>query len=291
MLSVIQPAQADFSQKLDVQTRVDERSGREVRYQYRVRHYSQWAFDKQWSLNGFIVTGDDFASSHNTFDSAINDKVYIRRVYARHQGSYGKTEVGFIPTYKGRVSSTGLSKDGWIAGVRHVRELGFDNQLEVVVGQLNNFDPAHALDAPDDIDYIEIEYSARMSQRNSYEISLERMTEANFVRTEVRHRLRSDLTLFAELVQRLDEYKVKTVLGVDGTFTLLGTELEYFSYYSYVGEGFGARAELTEDFLGFGHGFSAELSADIQDTQFGWFIRYDGVDDQSRVLAGLSWSL
>ena len=35
----------------------------------------------------------------------------------------GKTELGIIPTYKGRVSSTGLSKDGWITGIRHVRKL------------------------------------------------------------------------------------------------------------------------------------------------------------------------
>lgn len=41
----------------------------------------------------------------------------------RHTGSYGKTEFGVTPSYKGPVASSGLSKDRWIEGMRHVRHL------------------------------------------------------------------------------------------------------------------------------------------------------------------------
>ena len=67
--------------------------------------------------------------------------------------------------------------------------------------------------------------------------------------------------------------------------------LSYFSHYSYVSEGFGPRGELTEDFLGTGHGASAEISGDItliDDTE--WFIRADVVDSVSRLLAGIKVS-
>lgn len=97
--------------------------------------------------------------------------------------------------------------------IRHVRSIG-NNELEVVVGQLSSLKPSTALDAPDDVDYIEIEYSANISENWSYEFSAERITSGNFLRTE-----------------------------------------------------------LTEDFLGAGHGVSAEVSGDISATKLSWFVR------------------
>lgn len=282
---------ADFSQKLDMQFRVDDRSNRELRYQYRARYYPQYQFNDAWSAHGFAVTGDEFSSSHNTLDDGESDYLYVRRLYARHSGEYGKTEIGYIPTYKGRISSTGLSKDGWIAGVRHVRQLSSDNQLEVVFGQLDSLDPANALDAPSEIDYIEIEYSARMDKRNSYEFSLERMTGGNFLRTEYRYQATENTVLFAELVKRVDRDHTKILLGLDMPFDIQGYEIETFSYYAYVGENFGPRADLIEDFLGAGHGISTEFSGGIQNSQFDWFVRYDLVESRSRLLAGIKWSL
>ncbi|WP_240612803.1 hypothetical protein [Alteromonas flava] len=286
----VAPVNASFSQKLDLQSRVDKRSDRAVRYQYRARYYPQFTFDNSWSAHAFAVTGDDFASSHNTVDDGAADYFYLRRLYLRHQASYGKTELGIIPTYKGRVSSSGLSKDGWIAGVRHVRQLDNSSQFEVVVGQLNELDPARAFNAPDKLDYVELEYSARMDKRSSYEFSLERMTEANFIRSEFRYKFAQEHTVFAEWVKRAENSQSKLVLGLEGNIVLGQQPIEYFAHYSYVSPEFGLRAELTEDFLGDGHGMSAELSADIGATDFAWFVRVDLVEGRSRLLAGMSWS-
>lgn len=280
----------EFAQKLDVQVRADDRSSSDVRYQYRLRYYPQLSFNENWSAHAFAVTGDDYGSSHNTIDDGSADYMYVRRVFARHQGDYGKTEIGIIPTYKGRVSSSGLSKDGWIKGVRHVRALGND-KLEVVVGQLSSLDPSNALNMPNDMNYFELEYSSKINEKWSFEVSAERMTQANFARTEVRYAYHDKLTLFGELVSRVNNNKVKTVIGLDGEVTLYNYALAYFAHYSFVSDDFGLRAELTEDFLGTGNGFSGEVSGKISSIRAGWFVRYDAVQSETRVLAGLKWSL
>lgn len=286
-----QPVYAiEFVHKLDLQVRADDRSSRQIRYQYRVRYYPSVVFDETWSAHGFVVTGDEFGSSHNTFDDGTADYVYPRRAYLRHQGTYGKTEVGIIPTFKGRVSSSGLSKDGWIRGLRHVRAVP-NAQLEVVVGQLNTLDPADALQEPSEIDYVEVEYSADLSAKTSFELSGERMTQANFLRTELRHVFHQNFTGFAELVARLDESRTKFILGSDSAFELLGSPMQLTAHYAYVSEGFGLRAELTEDFLGTGHGITAELSSAIASSAWEWFVRFDGTETRSRFIAGLKWSL
>ena len=94
-----------FSQKLDIQVRYDNRSNRPSREQYRLRYYPSIALNASWSINSFIVTGEDFSSSHNTFGKESTDYLYARRLYLRHETHSGKTELGVIPTYKGRVSS------------------------------------------------------------------------------------------------------------------------------------------------------------------------------------------
>lgn len=279
-----------FTQKLDVQLRADDRTSRDVRYQYRLRYYPQYNFNNTWSINGFAVTGDDYSSSHNTIDDGSADYFYARRIYARHQGEYGKTELGIIPTYKGRVSSSGLSKDGWIKGVRHVRALG-DDKFEVVFGQLSSLNPADALNTPDDLNYIEVEYSARINDSWNYEVSAERMTNSNFVRAELRYKFSSTTSYFGEMVKRVDSSKMKAVIGIEGELSLKQYDIEYFAHYSYVSDNFGLRAELTEDFLGTGHGFSAELEGDFTYTKLGWFLRYDAVESRNRILAGIKWSL
>ena len=88
-----------FSQKLDIQVRYDNRSNRPSREQYRLRYYPSLALTSTWSVNSFIVTGDDFSSSHNTFGSDTTDYLYARRLYLRHETNAGKTELGIIPTY------------------------------------------------------------------------------------------------------------------------------------------------------------------------------------------------
>ena len=284
-----------FSHKLDVQVRFDNRSNRPSREQYRLRYYPALTLSDNWSLNSFVVTGDDFSSSHNTFGSSTTDHLYARRLYLRHKADYGKTEVGIIPTYKGRVSSTGLSKDGWITGLRHVRNLKNNSALEVVIGQLGDAQASEAFNVGNEEEYIELEYSARMGERHSYEVSVERIIEGSFVRGEYRYRLNDADTLFFELVQRTDEAAAKIVLGASGEFSAaIGNAsypIEYFAYYSYIDTVFGPRAELIEDFLGTGHGGSLEFSGVAsKQHKLEWFVRVDVVDSVSRLLAGVKMS-
>jgi hypothetical protein len=253
------------------------------------------ALTSAWSLNSFVVTGDDFSSSHNTFGSDNTDYLYVRRLYLRHENDYGKTELGVIPTYKGRVSSTGLSKDGWITGIRHVRQLANDTAIEVVTGQLANADASEAFDIGGEDTYFEVEYSAKMGQRHSYEASFEKMLGGTFARGEYRFRVNDEDTAFVELVQRIDESAAKVVVGTSGEFaaSALNTSypIEYFAYYSYINSDFGERAELIEDFLGTGHGGSLEFSGVLSKKHdVEWFVRADVVDSVSRLLAGLKLS-
>lgn len=284
-----------FSHKLDIQVRYDNRSNRPSREQYRLRYYPSLKVSNTWSVNSFVVTGDDFSSSHNTFGSNTTDYLYPRRLYLRHEDNYGKTELGIIPTYKGRVSSTGLSKDGWITGIRHVRTLKNNSALEIVVGQLSNAQANEAFTVGNEDEYIEVEYSARMGERHSYEVSVEKILQGSFVRGEYRYRLNESDTAFLELVQRTDESAAKVVLGSSGEFAAsFGGNpypVEYFAYYSYIDSVFGPRAELIEDFLGTGHGGSLEFSGMAsKQHNLAWFVRLDVVDSVSRLLAGVKVS-
>lgn len=288
--ATIAASAVEFNQKLDLQVRADERSFNKIRYQYRARYYPSLTFRDALSVHAFAVTGDEFGSSHNTFNDGAADYLYIRRAYLRHEGNYGKTEAGVIPTYKGKVSSSGLSKDGWIQGIRYVHNMNRNARLEIVVGQLESTDPADALELPENIDYLEMEYSADFDEETSYELSVEKMTQANFFRTELRHEFGAQYTGFAELVYRLDESARKVVIGIDTEFEMFGDASELTALYAYVSENFGERAELTEDFLGTGHGVTTALASSFGDSRWNWFLRYDGIDSRSRFIAGLKWS-
>ena len=78
-----------FSHKLDVQIRYDDRSNRPSREQYRLRYYPSIALSPSLSVHSFIVTGEDFSSSHNTFGSDSTDYLYPRRLYVRHKTDFG----------------------------------------------------------------------------------------------------------------------------------------------------------------------------------------------------------
>ena len=78
-----------FSQKLDIQVRYDDRSNRPSREQYRLRYYPSLAITSSWSVNSFVVTGDDFSSTIR--QTAIFDPVgllgliYWYALYPLHQ--------------------------------------------------------------------------------------------------------------------------------------------------------------------------------------------------------------
>lgn len=276
-----------FSSKLDVSTRFDTRHEKDPRYQYRIRWYPQISFSEQWSWHAFAVTGDDFSSSYNTFGANQNHQFKLRRLYARHSSSLGKTEIGVIPTYKGRVSSTGLSKDGWITGIRNVTNTS-GGKFEVVIGELDNFDEPNAFKSVGDIDYFEMEFSSAINENYSFEVAFERMVDANFISGEIRYQLNQHHILALELVDRLDNNTNKLVASVEGPATFLGASAEYFFYYSYVSEEFGTRAELTEDFIDVGHAASLEIQGElVPEWGLDWFTKLEANEGTSRWQLGL----
>ncbi|GGO64434.1 hypothetical protein [Bowmanella pacifica] len=282
----------NWQAKLAGQMRVDERSGKDLRYQYRLRFYPAYHFDAAWSLQAFVATGKGFASSHNTLDDGKADHLYLRRLYLRHQDSAGKTEFGVIPTYKGDVASTGLSKDGWINGLRRVQNMNANTRLEVVVGELAHLDNADAWQKWHSLNYAELELSSRVNNALSYELSLEHMLGDNFLRGELRYQSASQQTYAIELVDRLDSNKVKLVLSFGMPLAWLGKNTELFSHYSYADKGFGERAELTEDFLDYGHAIALELDGKLGVKPWGWFAKFEHYAEHStnRAQLGIKFS-
>ena len=77
------------------------------------------------------------------------------------------------------------------------------------------------------------------------------------------------------------------VVGTETELAINGYNLDIYAYYAYVSEEFGFRAELTEDYLGTGHGGSLAISGDIGLADLDWFSRIDVVDSTKRLLVGL----
>jgi hypothetical protein len=279
-----------FDMPLNAQLRLDDRSGKETRTQYRLRLYPRYTFDDaNWSINSFLSTGDDFSGSHNTVDPKSTNNFYMRRLFARYKDTDKRIEFGVIPTYKGRVSSSGLSKNGFIKGFRGVLNTFEDTEMELVLGSLNDTSAKNALSLPDKLDYIELEISRRINATASYELSLERMAGSNYVRTEYRIKTTQETDVFVEWIKRVDNLDDKFVLGVTSQFALQGLPIDMHAYYTYASQGIGARAELTEDFISTGSGLSVELETPIQSSKH-WnaFIRFDAYRHNTRFLFGVA---
>lgn len=278
-----------LSYKGDVKLRLDHRTQSDSRYQYRLRFYPKWQLDQNWSALALASTGSGFASSHNTINASSNQKFNLRRLYLRHQNQKGKTEVGVIPTYKGRVSSTGLSKDGWITGVRNVSRLP-QGELEWVVGELDDDVEPGIFRRLDKLNYAEVEYSHRFSALWSAELAWDHMLDDNFVRGEVRYQSQSQRAYALELINNLNNHKFKLVASVEQQHQLYGYGFESFAYYTYARSDFGQRAELTEDFVDFGHAFVLELKGKLSEHYpLSWFSKSEFYQQQNRYQVGLQY--
>ncbi|MDO6692289.1 hypothetical protein Q4574_03280 [Aliiglaciecola sp. 3_MG-2023] len=277
--------------KVESEIRFDDRSQKPQRYQYRVRVYPHVMLDEDqyWSVNAFAVTGEEFSSSHNTLDDGTGDHFYLRRLYLRYEKGQNKTEFGVIPTYKGRVSSTGLSKDGFIAGIRQV--VGMQNgRFEVVVGDLDTTQAEEAFADINELNYAEVEYSSSFDGPLNYEISADRVLQQNFVRGELRYEGNKQTTYAFELINRLDTSAKKIVLSVETEFNLFNQTAEVFSYYAYVNDEFGQRTALIEDFLATGHGVAFELKSRFNDEwPIEWFTKFEAYESNTRVQFGLKY--
>ena len=236
------PGAADFSHRSDLSVRLDGGSDRSLRGQYRLRLRPALSFGDAWSLHGFVATGREFKSAYDTIDDDV--VVHVRRLFARLERDGGKLEVGVVPPYKGRVSSTGLSKEGWLRGARIVRALP-SGALEFVVGDLSDLRAKTALSSPFDVDYYEVEYSGRLGGTWSFEIGGESMFGDRFVRGELRYRSRREVDWAAELVRNLSVDSSKVVFSASKRFSGPASGVEWFSYYTYTGSEFGLRAELS----------------------------------------------
>ena len=283
-------ALAQFSHEADLSLRLDERSEAGFRSQYRFRFEPSYALSPEWSVHSFVATGRSYDSAYNSIGEN-DDQIHVRRLFARYSGDRARVELGVLPPYKGRVSSTGLSQEGWIKGARVV--VGNEPaQLELVVGELGSTGARNALNALEKLNYVEIEYSRQHTDRLSFELGAERMLESSFFRTEVRVAATPSTTLAAELVHNLSDESTKFALSADLTFAAGDRDVDWFTYYAYTPTGFGARAELEEDFLEFGHAVSTEISVPFaRIDRLNWFAKGEVYEGQSRAILGVSLSL
>jgi len=280
---------AEFAHETDMALRYVDISEESTRTQYRFRFRPDLVLDGPWSLHAFVSTGSDYDTAYNTIDDN-DDKVYVRRAFVRYETEAGKVEAGIIPPFKGRISSTGLSGEGWVKGIRGVWRAN-RGRFELVLGQLDDLNARSALRLPDEIDYYEFEYSGQISRTWSFEASLERMLGDNFIRGELRHVSPADVAYAMELVLNTDETARKFVVSMDRTLRLGSSELDWFSFYAYANEDFGLRAELTEDFLEFGHAVSSELSGDLFGSgRADWFAAIEFYESQTRFEMGLEYA-
>ncbi len=274
-------ADAQFSHDSEFGMRLDSANEREPRWQYRLKFKPSYRFDERWTVHAFFASGDDFDSAYNRINEN-DDEFHVRRLFGRYETEVGRIEFGVLPPFKGRVSSTGLSKEGWIKGARGVLERK-RGTLELVLGQLDDLRARTALSAPDELNYVELEFSGRVSEQWSYELGFEHMLDDDYLRTEVRFAPQGSTAYTLEFVANLNEEARKVTLGLESTFLFATREIEWFTYYSYAPSDFGLRAELTEDFLEFGHAFAAEFSAPLKSAErVSWFINFELYEGRSR---------
>lgn len=284
------PVAAEFDYRGDMALRIDDTEGRGSRQQYRLRVRPQFAFTEAWSAHAFIATGNDFGSAYNTIDDN-DDEIHVRHLFVRLEDDWGKFEAGAIPPYKGRISSTGLSAEGWLQGLRGVMNMRA-GRLELVLGQLDDLRASRALSLPDEVDYFELEYSGRLTDTWSFEAASDYMLGDTFVRGEFRYSPAASKAYAGEVIANLDTGGFKVVASVRRDLRIGESNIDWFSYYAYAGEKFGARAELTEDFLEFGHAIATEFSSSFRGAErLEWFAKIEVYEDAVRAELGIELSL
>ena len=290
MLCASVPCAAQFDYTGDLSIRIDDTSDRPGRSQYRLRFGPRYDLGDNWSVHGFVATGDEFDSAYNTIDEN-DDQIHVRRLFARYARGDSKVEVGVIPPYKGRVSSTGLSKEGWIRGMRGVwgTEKG---AFEVVVGDLEDLRASRTFSTDYDLNYVEVEYSRKLNASWTYEVSAEELFDDRFLRGEVRYLTRADAYWAFEVIYNTSDDNSKVILSSLRNIERPAGPIEWFVYYSYTGTGFGPRAELSEDFLEVGHAVATKFKGAVPALErLEWFAEVELYEETARLKAGFEFSL
>lgn len=280
---------AELVNKSDIAARYDIRESKTPRWQYRFRWYSGLDFNNRFSLNTFVTTGCSFDSSYNEIKRGKDSCLNLRRLFGRYETDKGKLELGVIPPYKGRVSSTGLSKDGWITGLRWVntRRLG---TFELVAGEVSRLDSPNAVQTPEALNYLEMEFSSASYRNTSFEIAAERILGQNYLRGELRYAA-SDAHQFAvEWISLFNDNKSKSIVSYSSETEIAEYPIELFAFASFVNESFGKRAELTEDFVNIGRSYVLEAKGPLS-RKANWFLKLEQGAVQSRVQLGLRHKL
>ncbi|MEL7187309.1 MAG: hypothetical protein AAFN50_12895 [Pseudomonadota bacterium] len=296
MLAVIaitaaSPAAAQFQLGGDVSVRYDDTSKIDERGQYRFRAEPGYAFDGGVSVHAFIATGTAYSSTWNTMNAdSRSNEIHFRRLFVRFENERGKLELGTIPTYKGRVSSTGLSENGWLKGARGVLRTE-SASWEIVLAELGDRRAQRALSPAQELNYAEIEYSAVLSDEWSYELGFEHMLDDEFLRAELRYESANAVVYSVEAIQNTAANAAKFVAGMERSFNLGNRPVDWYVYYAYAERRFGPRAELTEDFLDFGHAFANEFSGGIADyDQLSWFVKAEVYEESVRGQLGVQFA-
>ncbi len=281
---------ADFDYNGDVSIRLDDTSDRSSRSQYRLRFNPRYDFGNGWSVHGFVSTGAEFDSAYSTIDDN-DDEIHVRRLFMRYERGGSKLEAGVIPPYKGRVSSTGLSKEGWIRGLRSVWGTE-DGAFEIVAGDLEDLRASRALSGDFDLNYIEVEYSGQLNETWSFELGGEELFDDRFLRGEIRYLAKSGAYWALELIHNTSTSNSKAILSTLRDLEAPQNPIEWFVYYSYTATGFGPRAELSEDFLEVGHAIATRLKGAIpMFERLEWFTEIELYEDTARIKAGFELSL
>lgn len=285
----VSPAKAQFELDGDLSVRYVDTSRSDGRTQYRFRAEPQVDMSNGISVHAFVASGTGYSSVYNTIDED-DDEFHFRRLFLRLRNQHGFLEFGTIPTYKGRVSSTGLSENGWIKGLRGVlrRDWG---AFEVVLGELGNRQAQRALSPAQEVNYIEFEYTRSLNLEWSYEISAEHMLDDNFLRGELRYVSPEATDYSLEAIHNFDTKASKFVIGMERTISIVARPIDWYVYYAYADQSFGPRAELTEDFLDFGHALANEFSAGIGDfDRFSWFAKAELYENRLRGEVGVEFA-
>lgn len=280
-LVAISPARAQWRFDGDLSLRYDDTSQSDERGQYRFRAQPVYAFEDGVSVHAFIATGTAYSSAYNTIDDN-DDEIHVRRLFLRLENERGKLEIGTIPTYKGRVSSTGLSENGWLKGLRGVLR-NRSGSWELVLGELGDRRAQRALSPAEELNYIELEYAGNLTGQWSYELRAEHMLDDEFLSAELRHESGAGVVYSVEAIQNTSTNAGKFVAGMERTFRIGARPIDWYIYYAYADEQFGPRAELTEDFLDFGHALANEFSGAIAShEQLSWSVTAEVYEESVR---------
>lgn len=226
---------------------------------------------------GFVASGDDFASrwatvydAHDGGSALADDRPRLRRLYLERETASYRVQAGAVPPVKATISPTGLDPVGWIDGVRAEWYAPSGGTLEGVAGRLGDIETPSVLARPfvfahpKRLNYAEVEFSQPFPGGWGAEASVEYL-RALYLRGEVRAAAgAAEVIVEALYTPTRDAVVVGTTLALDALrpFGAPG-RAEVAVRHAFKDRDIGLRGELADDFVTFGHSFTAELDVAV----------------------------